>query len=218
MAPTMQRVDQGILTAFDTETIKSRHTTKYNTTYGEGTEKLHFKTAKGWSWQGLGRANRNSIAEDKTADWENKGLIWVCAEVPGSSTPVFYSHIGKLRRFHHSSFTAGDPVIGAGEWIVENGRLLKINANSGHYQPTIDHLFNSVLAMTPALNNETTVMLWDTESNQWVHVTAGFFLDKRRGGGRYKAHPLHTIEDKYVKKVSSSYVEYKEEMSSSYVE
>ena len=49
--------------------------------------------------------------------------------------PAFYSHVGKLGRFHHSSFKAGQAVMAAGEWVVRQGKLDMINACSGHYRP-----------------------------------------------------------------------------------
>ena len=40
-----------------------------------------------------------------------------------------------LEGFHHSSFLAGNEVACAGEIYVENGNLIKIDNNSGHYAP-----------------------------------------------------------------------------------
>ena len=48
---------------------------------------------------------------------------------------VLYSHTPKLDRFHHSSFTAGSPILAAGEWQVEAGIVKRINGLSGHYRP-----------------------------------------------------------------------------------
>ncbi len=42
--------------------------------------------------------------------------------------------------FHHSSFLAGGPVAGAGEIVVENGKLILITDRSGHYQPPPQYL------------------------------------------------------------------------------
>ncbi len=69
---------------------------------------------------------------------------------PENDKPVIYSHVGKPGRFHHSSMVDGGDVIGAGEWIVRKGKLWKISANSGHYQPTIDFLYRAVLQMSSA--------------------------------------------------------------------
>ena len=38
--------------------------------------------------------------------------------------------------FHHSTLVAGGPVAGAGELHVEDGRLIRVTDNSGHYTPT----------------------------------------------------------------------------------
>ncbi|HEX8377664.1 MAG TPA: hypothetical protein VF602_07585 [Pedobacter sp.] len=50
------------------------------------------------------------------------------------------SHIPK--KFHHSSFLAGEAVASAGELKVINGVLVEVTRKSGHYRPT------------PALNNQ----------------------------------------------------------------
>src|SRR6185295_6608498 len=39
--------------------------------------------------------------------------------------------------FHHSSFMAGAPVAGAGLLRAEEGELLEINGQSGHYEPDL---------------------------------------------------------------------------------
>ena len=41
--------------------------------------------------------------------------------------------------FHHSSILAGQDVAAAGHISVVNGRIVSINANSGHYFPTLEH-------------------------------------------------------------------------------
>ena len=43
-----------------------------------------------------------------------------------------FQHIGK---WHHSSLAGGKPVAGAGEMVIENGKLTFISNVSGHYQP-----------------------------------------------------------------------------------
>jgi len=67
-------------------------------------------------------------------DWTKCRSIWVMICANGSQ-PTFYSHIGKLGRFHHSSFKSGGAVMAAGEWVITSGELKMINACSGHYKP-----------------------------------------------------------------------------------
>jgi hypothetical protein len=38
-------------------------------------------------------------------------------------------------RLHHSTLASGNPVTGAGELAVADGRLLDVTGNSGHYRP-----------------------------------------------------------------------------------
>jgi hypothetical protein len=44
----------------------------------------------------------------------------------------------QIGRIHHSSLLAGEPVVGAGEIEVRNGRLVAMTDQSGHYQPTAE--------------------------------------------------------------------------------
>jgi hypothetical protein len=46
--------------------------------------------------------------------------------------------------FFHSSYMAGDSVLCTGTMKIVNGRVKAIRNDSGHYQPTVDHLVNVV--------------------------------------------------------------------------
>jgi hypothetical protein len=187
--PQMQRRDNGILKAFDTKSIKDYNKAKYNGLPRDAQGRK--MSAKGWQWQGVGaqRLSGSPAEEARVRYWSENSLIWVCAPGLGNSA-TFYSHIGKMKRFHHSSFTAGQPVLGAGEWVVENGHLKAISANSGHYQPTIDHLRQSILHMREALHDDTTVLLWSAQDG-WTDVPVQQFLNQGDHNGRYRTHPAH---------------------------
>ncbi|AWF81203.1 hypothetical protein BTJ40_10445 [Microbulbifer sp. A4B17] len=48
----------------------------------------------------------------------------------------FYVGRKNLGRFHHSSFMAGQPVLGAGTIVLGAGyQILEVNNHSGHYRP-----------------------------------------------------------------------------------
>lgn len=47
-----------------------------------------------------------------------------------------YVHEKVKGRFHHSSFLSGRPCRAAGGIVIENGVLLAVTGNSGHYKPT----------------------------------------------------------------------------------
>lgn len=49
---------------------------------------------------------------------------------------VHYKHKG---RFHHSSFLRGAAVLAAGNLVVEEGQLMKLTPDSGHYRPHSDN-------------------------------------------------------------------------------
>ena len=118
--------------------------------------------------------------------WSDHSLIWVCADA--GRGPEFFSHVGKQNRFHHSTFFARGDLVGAGEWIVEKGVLLRISANSGHYQPTLGFLLESVRLMGAGLNGETTVLLWNMKLGKWEDRSAQHFLRDPQAD-TYCAHP-----------------------------
>jgi hypothetical protein len=51
---------------------------------------------------------------------------------------------GRTDRLNHSTFNAGKDVICAGIILVREGRLVRIDNNSGHYKPTRAHLVNAL--------------------------------------------------------------------------
>ena len=122
-------------------------------------------------------------------EWARTSLLWVCGFDDGSSVPAFYSHVGKINKFHHSSFLAGEAVVGAGEWIVREGKLLQISANSGHYRPSMDHFHRSVLHLSRAFHKETCVLLWNTRTKDYELVPVVDFIHNPSGHGVYKVHP-----------------------------
>ncbi len=62
--------------------------------------------------------------------------IYVCS----ARTQRIYSAPSEKGQLHHSSFMSGEPVIVAGDWVIEDGRLRYINTASGHYRPTIGNM------------------------------------------------------------------------------
>ncbi len=84
-----------------------------------------------------------SKAQAHPHEWY-QGCIWVLSDF---EDPVFYSHMGILGRFHHSSFLSGDKVASAGEWRVENGVIVWINGASGHYQPETWRFVKTLLVL-----------------------------------------------------------------------
>jgi hypothetical protein len=133
--------------------------------------------------------NKKGQAFPTPKEWNEDALLWVCAPDPETDQPVFYSHVGKPNRFHHSSMVDGGKVIGAGEWIVRKGKLWKVSANSGHYQPTIDFFFRAVLHMSTAFQGDTTVFLYDSVDDKWVDYPVRLFISAPTAGNRYWTHP-----------------------------
>ena len=69
--------------------------------------------------------------------------IWVC-----SADRRFYSADHVVGSFHHSSFLSGLPVMGAGEWAIDQGRLTVISNRTGHYKATFHELFRVMLRLS----------------------------------------------------------------------
>ncbi len=158
---------------FDTKEIKQHFVQKNKDDVGSAT---------------LGN-NQKGIAFPTPPEWNEEALLWVCAPDPETDKPVIYSHVGKPGRFHHSSMVDGGDVIGAGEWIVRKGKLWKISANSGHYQPTIDFLYRAVLQMSSAFQGDTTVFLYDSVDDKWVDYPIRLFVSAPTANNRYWTHP-----------------------------
>jgi hypothetical protein len=60
--------------------------------------------------------------------------------VMDSQGNIYLSTQQEVGTFHHSSFLAGQPVSAAGEIIVEDGRVLIVTNQSGHYMPAPESL------------------------------------------------------------------------------
>ncbi|MFL5259043.1 MAG: hypothetical protein ACJ8AS_04765 [Hyphomicrobiales bacterium] len=58
-------------------------------------------------------------------------FIYVCS----ARSRTIYSAPSIGGELHHSSFLSGEPVIAAGDWMVDNGKIIYFNASSGHYRP-----------------------------------------------------------------------------------
>lgn len=56
----------------------------------------------------------------------------------------FYACKHKIFHFHHSSLFGGETVLGAGEIIVNNGKIELISNISGHYIPHPKHIFRTL--------------------------------------------------------------------------
>lgn len=155
--------------------------------------KSHFMNNKGVfagiAILGHDKADHDARFQKLANEWGYQSLIWVCVKEARSSQAIFYSHMGKSDRFHHSSFTAGGDVIGAGEWIIQKGHLLKVSANSGHYRPPLDYFHRAVLLMSAAWQRDTTVLLWNIKKDTYEDVPVLVFAKNPSGGGIYKTSP-----------------------------
>jgi hypothetical protein len=106
------------------------------------------------STKALYSAHTNGMAEIETGNQAfGTGVgIWVC-----SSEGAFYTAAHEISVFHHSSFTAGRPVLGAGEWVISNGELLLVTNKTGHYKASPAHLAMCLSRLRQKINLDSTV-------------------------------------------------------------
>jgi hypothetical protein len=77
----------------------------------------------------------------------NGSYIFVCS----AATRRIYTAPSETGKLHHSSFLAGEPVLAAGDWVVDKGKLQLINGESGHYRPAGSNIALFVRAFSASL-------------------------------------------------------------------
>jgi hypothetical protein len=100
-------------------------------------------------------------------DWTKCRSIWVMAW-DTSGQPEFFTHIGKIGRFHHSSFKAGEAIMAAGEWVISQGECKMINSCSGHYRPESWRLLAACIQLKnhAVLTPRTVMEVWRKDNRQ----------------------------------------------------
>ena len=89
-----------------------------------------------WNWVSDG----SLLSSTRLGDVAGWSFIFVI-----SPEKVLYAGETRKDKFHHSSFLAGGPVLGAGEIRVHEGRLERVTNVSGHYRPDLKRHFNTLL-------------------------------------------------------------------------
>ncbi len=99
----------------------------------------------------------------------------------------FWTH-----NFFHSSYLSGDTVLCTGTMLIQNGVVHAIKNDSGHYQPSIEHLLNVVETLQmrgfPPASIKVTAVPYSWSDYSGVKqnkelVTNGLELLQKRGGG-----------------------------------
>ncbi len=132
----------------------------------------------------LGAPIRNPDGKP-TLPWQRDAMMWVILFDENIGQKRYYSGVCRAGVLHHSSFGAGGVVRGAGEWVVRDGRLLGVSANSGHYKPDLTLFARSLRLMIEAHNGDTVVLMYDKDTQCYVERPLQEFLNKPSGGGRY---------------------------------
>jgi len=89
----------------------------------------------------------------------------------------FYGH--SHGNFSHASFFAASPVLGAGEIVAKEGKILSINNKSGHYWPQLPHFLHTLQVLKEKLGTlegiKVNIFQYDkTGVLLWYGVTATF--------------------------------------------
>lgn len=82
--------------------------------------------------------------------------IYVCS----ARTRNIYTFNSVEAQLHHSSFLKGEPVLGAGDWRVIQGKVQYVNALSGHYRPSFQQMRTFAQACQVFWNPRTVVSPW----------------------------------------------------------
>ena len=108
---------------------------------------------------------QGSIAGGGGNDFTKFRSIWVMSWSQANE-PEFFTHIGKIGRFHHSSFKAGEAIMAAGEWVIEAGACRMINSCSGHYRPEPWRFLAACIQLKnrAVITPQTVVEVWETRS------------------------------------------------------
>lgn len=146
---------------------------------------------------------RYGLAESSRVGWEDgRGKSAPQMMEPGyagfamsMNRQIFMAHHrGSFweHNFFHSSYLSGDTVLCTGTMLISCGKVLAIKNDSGHYQPTLEHLLNVVEALQMygfnPRNIKVTAVKYSWKDNRGVLqdkplVTNGQWLMQSRGGG-----------------------------------
>ncbi|TWT00297.1 hypothetical protein [Reyranella sp. CPCC 100927] len=98
-----------------------------------------------------------------TTHFSGRGhAIWVC-----SVERHFYCASHVVGSFQHSSFLGGLPVMGAGEWAVDQGRLVVISNKTGHYRAGFEEMFRVMLRLSAnGVDLSSVKVFWPWPSNE----------------------------------------------------
>lgn len=82
----------------------------------------------------------------RTAIGTEGAYLWVLDRWNG-----LYTAASELGRTHHSSFSHGRAIRGAGEWQVVNGQIRIVTGKTGHYRMPVEHLVHSLVWMRDSM-------------------------------------------------------------------
>jgi hypothetical protein len=92
----------------------------------------------GWNFDVL-TGEGDLLDTGQTTTVFGSGYIWTLNE-----DNHFYTAPQQVGRMHHSSLTAGQGILAAGEWVVSQGMLKLITAQTGHYKVPMASLVTAI--------------------------------------------------------------------------
>lgn len=104
--------------------------------------------------EGMRKKFQVHIRDGKLYNAEGKPLNSI-EEIPGmfvvaKDGKIYFHAETDVARFHHSTFMAGEDVLGAGQISVKDGKILYIDNQSGHYKPDLVHSYQGLYHMLKA--------------------------------------------------------------------
>lgn len=83
---------------------------------------------------------------------------------------------GQNGNFYHSSYMGGAPVMCAGTMLIENGVIRGVSTDSGHYQPSKQHVVNLLQSLKMVGVDLGRIAVQDHFGQSFVEATADAFL------------------------------------------
>lgn len=128
-------VDGELLDVNQNDKMKDRANTHFFRPYGRNRYRVHI-------YQGLFYQHGKPFDTSAFIAHEKAGYAAFTLNANGELS--VFQHEGNLIKTKHSSMNSGSPVVGAGELVIKNGKLITINTYSGHYQPTLFNVYRTL--------------------------------------------------------------------------
>jgi hypothetical protein len=97
--------------------------------------------------------------------WSAQNELFLCNHLPG--------------KFHHSSLLSGQRVKSAGMIRIQNGMIVELSNDSGHYKPRIDHIVRFIDYYRSAISYWCQVRFTTGGDRNWAGTLNKFLADRQ---------------------------------------